>query len=263
MFLLHKWYFDVVSPGGAVFIGYAARLRWNGLRLRFASLLVAPPEGPVREHGSVLRVRPPVRYGPSFVWRNDALDVRGRWVPRSAPIRETLLASSDGSIDWACIAPSATAVVVTGTDRIEGTGYIERLRITLSPFDLPFDRLRWGRYGSPAHALVWIAWDGAVVLRRTWLDGQPHHEAVPVETGLCQPDGRLGLAFHDRRVLRESSVRRTIAGLAPPLARRLPRSLNIQETKWLSRGALRDGLGGTDDGWAIHEVVTWPGRSPS
>src|SRR3990172_7479516 len=43
MFLLNKWYLDLTTADGTVVICYAARLRWGPVRVRYSSVLLAPP----------------------------------------------------------------------------------------------------------------------------------------------------------------------------------------------------------------------------
>ena len=51
---------------------------------------------------------------------------------------------------------------------LRGLGYAEHLSMTIPPWRLPIDTLRWGRFLSPERSVVWIDWqkegDG-----RTWI----------------------------------------------------------------------------------------------
>lgn len=258
MFLLVKWYFDLVAEDGTAFIAYAARLRWGAVRMRYAATLLSSPAATVQEAATLRHVRPPHRTRRSILWRNDSLDVRGRWQVRSPAIRATLASGEEGGIDWACVAPRADASVHIGSRRLVGRGYVERIRVGIPPWRLPFHVLRWGRFISPEHSLVWIGWEGESPLRRVWLDGVEQADASISDAGVRGLDGRRGLRIDPARVLRQRQVLTTLADVVPELARRLRGPLSgMHELKWLGRGTLGDGHGDADEGWTIHEVVTW------
>jgi hypothetical protein len=124
---------------------------------------------------------------------------------------------------------------------VTGLGYVEVLTLTLPPWRLPIDELRWGRFCAADGGAVWIEWRGPHPLKLGLLDGAP----APF-----MPE-RLGL--RDHRVLRSGRIGETALAMIPRLDRLPGRVLGLSETKWLSRGALAG-----SEGWAIHEVVRWP-----
>ncbi len=252
VFLLEKWYGDVVTSHGAGAIVYAARLRWGPLRVAYAATVVFDASAS-RSQSSIRHVTMPRIDGHAATWRHETLGVDATWCRDAEPLDSCLVDGPDGSIRWTCHMPRALARVRVGETTLHGLGYLEQLRLTIPPAELPFRGgvLRWGRYVSPAHALVWIEWTGRDPQRWVWLNGVP-------QTGPDGLDGNLRLVLHDSRPIRDDPLLTTIRVPLPKLARRLAGTLDaVREHKHLSRGALVSGAGPVDTGWAIHEEVEW------
>jgi hypothetical protein len=70
------------------------------------------------------------------------------------------------AVRWECLLPVAQ---VTGLPTasaaarksIEHWGYGERLTLTMEPWHIPADEVRWGRIAHPTLSVVWIDWRGA------------------------------------------------------------------------------------------------------
>ena len=164
-------------------------------------------------------------------------------------------------IQWECVAPRSRAVVSAVGTVFEGPGYVERLRLTIPPWKLPFDQLRWGRFVSPAHAVTWIALHGERPRTHVWLDSEVL-SAAQMSSSRIRESGRMELFLGSPRPLRERAVLPALAGAHGIFDRILPRSLrNVREHKRLSRARLVDNSGSEVEGWAIDEDVTW--RDPS
>jgi hypothetical protein len=152
--------------------------------------------------------------------------------------------------------PSACADVREGSRVIRGLGYAEHLSMTLPPWRLPVDTLRWGRFLAPEHSVVWIDWekesDG-----RTWIfvNGTEVRGKVS-EEGIFFEGGRVDLPASSRLVLRRGRLSHLLRNLPLPLRTRLgSRGLAIHETKWRTRGVRECPGAPPVEGWAIHEVV--------
>lgn len=258
-FTLEKWYLDLVTDDGTAVVGYVAGVTWHGLHLHFASTLVASRDTPPDERSALGAGAWPQLANDRLSWSAESLAVHGDWRALAAPIERTLLTSPAGDIEWTCVMPRAHGVVDTPAGRFEGIGYAERLRLTLPPWAFPFHALRWGRHVSDRHGLVWIEWDGDHALRAVWLDGELHPEAHVVAAGVAGLTNGRTLRWHASRDLTRRSVGATIARVSPVLAARVAgRLATMQEHKQLSASSLVDAAGhALDQGWAIHEVVTW------
>ncbi len=129
--------------------------------------------------------------------------------------------------------------------------------MTIPPWQLPFDELRWGRFLSAEDALVWIDWRGAHSLNLTFHNGDCVEHAALTDDELVA--GELSLALDRGTVLREGALVETALNTIPGIQKLFPfRILRVHERKWLSRGVLRKPGAEPSAGWAIHEVVRWP-----
>ncbi|HEY3348839.1 MAG TPA: hypothetical protein VGM13_03630 [Thermoanaerobaculia bacterium] len=255
-FELSKWYLDAVGEDGEVFIGYRAALRWRRLAVSYASALT----GGARETRTATSVRsegePVLRMG-SLAWEAPALELQGTWTGNAPALLRTLYECPGGSVVWACLFPRAEAGVRIGGRDFRGLGYAERLEMTLPPWRLPLETLRWGRFLSPDRFVVWIDWQ-APERSRTWVfvDGIEAREAGVSDEEISFEGGRIRLPSASRLSLRAGRVSDLLRDLPLSLLLRLfRRARAMHETKWRTRGVLECAGAPAVEGWAIHEVV--------
>jgi hypothetical protein len=262
VFRLTKWYVDVVTPEGSAFIGYAARLAWGPVRLRYRAYLLTRPGAPSSARQTLAPTRDPRRDPGGVVeWRCGRLGLEGRWSPVAPAFRRRLYSAGSGSVDWECVAPAARARVRVGAEVLAGWGYAERLELTVPPWELPLDELRWGRFVGPDAAVVWVDWRGEAASCLVLVDGVEQVGAVVSDSELVW--GSAILRLSPPHSLREGALGDVVAAI-PLLSRFVPeRLLRGWESKRLSRGALTSGDEPAREGWAIHEVVRWPSRVPA
>lgn len=258
MFCLTKWYLDLVTDEGAALIAYAASLEWAGVRVQFASTLLSRAGRIPIEATAWSQVVLPVLDGKTIRFDHDALHLSGEWQREAAPIEANLLDDNAGRLHWDCLMPSAAATVILDGETLTGRGYAERLTMTRLPWALPFSHLRWGRFLSPSRALVWIDWSGGTSHRWVWLDGIPEPNALLDEAGVRNLSAGCTLRFTSGRELCDRRALQVISRHLPSLDTLLVGPVrNLRERKRLDRGTLdRDGAP-SEEGWAIHEVVSW------
>jgi hypothetical protein len=148
--------------------------------------------------------------------------------------------------------------VASDARRLLGLGYAERLTLSLAPWRLPIDELRWGRWiaGDGLRSVVWIDWRGPRPLTAVYLDGAREPSAAVGDDVVTM--GRSALFLTGRRVLHHRALR-DIVGRSDALTRVLPEAwLEMQDCKWMSTGTLEATGGRTATGWAIHEHVRFP-----
>lgn len=257
-FQLSKWYADVVSTDGSVFIGYHGSLNWKGFTLDYQSTLQRQAGGEPLERRSIRAAKVPYcDLDGKLCWESAALQFSGIWTPASAPVSATLLSNEDGELVWECRLPSATVCIRAASRQYVGQGYAEHLRMTIPPWKLPIRELRWGRFLAGRESLVWIDWRGPapkqIAYRNSrWValekieSNQVHLESgvrLHLEPGVELRRGRLG-----------STALRSVPGLSRFAGTRV---LAIDEQKWVSRATLT-ARGESWTGWAIHELVRWP-----
>ena len=258
MFLLDKWYLDVVTDGGDVAILYAARLRWGAFRVAYASAIEDHEAGTHREARTIRGVEPAGRDARELTWRNKALVVDGRWERGARPIRRTLASTPHGEIRWSCHVPRGRASVRIGGCTYDGSGYAERLRLTIPPWKLPFDTLLWGRHVSDRHSVVWIEWRGAECRSWVWLDGRDQPDAVVTDAGVSGlADGAELCAGNGRDVV-DRGVLAAFTDLLPGFAHRVGEALGtMHERKRVERSTIVRAGQPVDEGWTVRELVTW------
>jgi hypothetical protein len=256
-FELSKWYLDAVGEDGEVFIGYRANLRWRRLAISYASALTAGARD-ARTRSTARPGKEPDFFEGALAWAESKLAARATWRGAASPIVHTLYESPEGAVQWHCLLPSARAEVACDGVVLRGLGYAERLSMTIPPWRLPIDTLRWGRFLSPEHSVVWIDWERESA-RRTWVFANGAEvEGRVSEEGIFFEGGRVELPAPGRLVLRSGRLSYLLRSLplSLPLRTRLgSRALAIHETKWRTRGRLELDGAPAVEGWAIHEVV--------
>lgn len=254
---LEKWYMDVVSPEGDAAILYHARISIGALRIRHRSALLAPRDGPTWSMRLVSRGAEPRVYAAGAEYRVGTIS--GVWMRRGEPARARLDDGPDGTIDWEAVVPAADAEVRVGDTVVRGTGYVERLTMSVAPWRFRFRELRWGRFIGRHTWLTWIDWrHGPGGERRTWIAA----ERALLRSGHVtdsEVDSELGrLRLEPERTLHDAPLGDTLGTLATLVRPLVPASfLNARETKLLARARL-ESPAGTDSGLAIHELVTFP-----
>jgi len=261
VFRLRKWYFDLVTEEGTVFIGYAAHLTWGLLRAWYRATLLCRPDRPPREAFTLQRSGEPRRLEDrSIRWDCTPLGVAGRWEPLAAPIRRRLFECPSGEADWDCVAPSARVVLRLGGGALEGWGYAECLTLTTPPWKLGSGDLRWGRFVHPETSVIWVEWEKSTSPPLVLVDGAEQPGSTMSIQEVLVPSGESRLELGPRRVLREGAVMEVLSPI-PSLAQKLPGGLGlVTERKWLSPGRWVRPDNEPAAGWAIHEVVEWPSR---
>jgi hypothetical protein len=251
-FRLEKWYLDVVSSEGRARIAYIARLRMGALHLKYASVLRV--DGHRVRAGSTLRgVTLPEGQSP-LRWRCEPLQVAVALTTVAPPLAATVLETPAGRVDWCCFAPRAMVVFHDGAETIQGTGYAELLTLTIPPWSLPWDSLRWGRAHAGERTLVWLELEGQG-RRESRLfadDGTP--KLIQVDRERVLGAGGEELLLDNHRLIRQGTLGKNVLAILPDAADLFPgRLIGMMETKWLSQARI-----GGAAGFAIHELVRWP-----
>lgn len=250
---------DCVSDAGDVFIGYAALLQWKAFSINYSSILQYQNGKQAESHTSLRKFSAPQIKDHTLDWSSDALKVKGTWKAISPPIERTIFEAVAGDIKWRCLQPLAGADVYIGKERrLKGLGYAEHISISIPPWQLPIEELRWGRFQSDRHSLVWIDWQGSNPLQLVFYNGVEAENARVSDSEVVFDDGRRILNLEEKQVLREGALVNTALSVIPGIGKILPlQSLNTYECKWRSRGFLKEQSEPVSDGWAIHEIVRW------
>jgi hypothetical protein len=257
-FELVKWYLDTVEPDGSAAIAYWTSLKWLGVNNNWHDLSRYDLGKPPAEQSSGKDVPPPFVADGHIAFQSAPLALETMHEAATPGLSLTLFESSDGRVQWECLAPSARARFDRGGVTTAGAGYVERMTMTIPPWQLPIAELRWGRWMNDAltTSLVWIDWRGALPRRWVVFNGTLHDGAVVRDDGVDLDAGRLALGaprtLHDRSV---GKLLRGISGLAR-IAMHIP--LAWDEHKFCCRAAFTGANGESTSGWSIHELVRMP-----
>lgn len=251
-FHLRKWYFDLVAEDGTTWIGYAGEVGTRAWHFRFSSSFVPHLEPDAK---TSLTCAEPSRAGDQLSWTSEPLGCRYSISPDCPSVEKKLYSSDEGSVRWTCAIPSGAATLDVHGLVLLGRGYVELLEMTLPPWDLPLQDLHWGRF-SGRGSIVWIRWAGPQPVEIALVNGEDVLPRKIDRDGVALADGSR-LSLHDPAVLRDAQIARTLHAIGP-IHRLLPHSLmSSHEMKWRSRGVIEKDGAVIDEGWVIHEHVTF------
>lgn len=247
-FQLSKWYFDVLGEDGTGWVAYRANVNWNWLSFAYTGLIpVGIPQPGFSRFSDVDRFDE----GNSISWK--MREAEGKWVINSSPIRKTLLERDEGKVEWTCFSPDGPAELHYAGHSYNGRGYAEYLQLTIKPWHLPIRVLRWGRYISSKHSIIWIIWEGEMPLHLVWHNGTLCKVESISDTLLCFSDFRLSLP---QTSFKNESLGDGVLGALTKLADHIPETLlKWKECKMFGAGMLCHGDTRRDAGQVIHEVV--------
>lgn len=69
-------------------------------------------------------------------------------------IQARIFDSEEGHLDWKCYQPASKVKLKIKDQVLEGSGYAKQLIITIPPWEIPMNELRWGRFGSGENKMV-------------------------------------------------------------------------------------------------------------
>jgi len=260
-FFLSKWYLDCVDEKGAAIIGYITKLRWRRIEVPYTSILIFKPDRDISLRYRIHHPNLPKMNGNILFWQDPQFGIKGEWERDSDPLEARIFDSDEGNIDWQCYLPRAKVQVDISNDvLIKGMGYAEHLIMSIEPWKVPMDQLRWGRYGSNTDHLIWIKIKSGTSRQWVWYNGTPVENAEICDDYIFLPDQGIDLQLDRSRTIEKEkkiyNVVRSILAYLPGLNKAIPGSfLNSNETKWISRGILKQHDKIVSQGWAIHELV--------
>ena len=166
-FSLSKWYMDCITDSGDISIAYTGTINWRRAHLSYSTILESV-SGRLTTNHSTRKPEKPEIHGDSVSWSSKPLHVQASWQALSPGLRETIFRCDDGSVEWHCSAPCAQAQFRGRC----GLGYVDRITMTLPPWKLPIQYLRWGHFASQADWVVWIDWQGEFCRKLVFLNGK-------------------------------------------------------------------------------------------
>jgi len=205
----------------------------------------------LRKTGEILINEPLLFY-------NHILQIKGSWKSTGHPL--TALSFKDAmnhELIWNCHHPKALTEIVYDDSTYKGYGYAETLSMTIKPWNLPIEELRWGRFLSDDYYITWIDWKGNYPLHKIFCNGTEYNDAIFEADSIAFGGGIFSLIFNEITVIREgklSSIFSKMPVLKILFNRRL---LNTTEIKFKAKSTLNLSTGLTASGWSLYEFVTW------
>jgi hypothetical protein len=261
-FHLQKWYLDFVSESQEVMIFYAARLQWLGYSVTYTSWLKASNNRQPILRQYFRNVQMPVQIDDGIKWSDKRFDISGTWTSRECGIQARIIDMPEGFLDWNCLQPKADVVLTIDGKRLCGNGYAEQLILTVPPWKIPMQSLRWGRFLSSESNWVWIQVQLQEGLQQwLWCNAEPMNAMEISDEHIWVPQGQLQLTLQPQLVLESEKkihhVVNKIIRYIPGFNKAIPvQFLMADESKWFSHGELSaNGL--VEKGSAIHEFVNF------
>jgi hypothetical protein len=242
-FELEKWYFDAVNPEGRAWIGYSARLSWLGFRLYYNQSLCLEEDQKISLKTSFRRYESP---------QNTKLFSLSAEAKQQG-FAERLHDDSQGHVDWYCVQPMTDIRIRrSNAGDFIGKGYIEKLSMTIKPWQLPIDTLIWGRFIGQKHSAVWIHWEHSNKQSWLFINSKKQAQAIITNSHIRTQDWDLSIENKNTLINSKPFMEHTrLVGMLLPSSMR-----HLKEQKWLARGHLKV-AGEEDIGWVIHERVNF------
>lgn len=259
-FFLQKWFLDCITDDGNAMIFYAAKLKWKRWEVPYSSWLSYNAKTGLTQKSSYRSVKLPEIKDDVISWNGKTFKVSGTWKALASSIHDRLYNSEEGNLDWKCYQPMSKVHLKVNDKEITGIGYAEELRLTIAPWKIPMNELRWGRYLSQENQLVWIELVGEKKQQWTWFNGEKIENVLIKDDTITIPSKDICLEL-DRRI--ELGAEKKILKVVKDLLNYIPdfnkamttNFLTADEFKWLSYAVLKKSGKIINSGWAIHEFI--------
>lgn len=266
-FHLEKWYLDFISDDGQVMIFYAAKLSFMHRAVYYSSMTHHHPDKGTDEVSHFHKVELPARAGESISWKNDKFHICGEWKARSKPLHARLFENTVGFVDWNCYQPLADVQLEMKDTVLHGKGYAELLTLTTFPWHIPMSDLRWGRFHSNSHTMVWIELRNEKKEQWLWLNNERlGHGSIEDDRIVCEEKGlelilnrKTDLEPEKKLVKVINKIIRFLPGFKRLMTSKFLRATN---RKWRSHGTLYKYDKLITHGQAIHEWVNFKETEP-
>ncbi len=255
-FYLHKIYLDFTDDTGNCFILYSATLSFCFFKINYAAFIYSDFNNQVTEQSIHNKVDIEIAKD-SLLFSNNKLGINGSWTKAAPAVEALLYRNKGGIVNWNCHHPLAQSNVTYKGQNFHGLGYAETIFLSVKPWKLPIDELRWGRFLAPGITITWIQWVGQNPINKIYFNGKEWNDAVySVETILFN-EGKSSLSFFNISLLRRVRFVEHLAKV-PLLKLLLNKALmNSLEIKYKSGAIFTDDSGNKYQGRSIFEIVTW------
>lgn len=262
-FHLEKWYLDIVTENGETMIFYAANLKWKKWNIPYTSWLSYNKETGATSKSRFSKVKLPQEKSDIISWSDHKFNISGTWKALSSSIKAQLFKSNEGELNWNCFQPRSKVSVKINDEEINGFGYAEQLALSIFPWKIPMEELRWGRYSSKENYIVWIELIKGIEKKQwLWYNGVKYENLTISDHLIYIPNEDISLILKEKVILaEEKKILKTVKillsylpGFNNPISNNF---LNADEFKWLSHTTLMKNGKFVEQGWSIHEFVNF------
>ncbi|CAF1577471.1 unnamed protein product, partial [Adineta steineri] len=230
-FYLCKWYADIIDEEtDDVTIIYLGELEWKFLKVNFTNILQFIQKQTLISRLTLLNYKSPIFDDDCFQINSNGIS--GEWKRKSECIFcEKLFDNDDGYILWECFIPNGLAQIKVNNKINKGLGYVEKLTMTLKPWQVPIDILRWGRFLYENQYIIWIRWIGKEEKFLIF------HNGIKYSDGIINDEmiefGNYRLILLEKYILRNGLLSETIFDRFVWIKKFFPLEfLDINECKW-------------------------------
>jgi len=260
-FILSKWFLDCINEEGEAVIIYSAELCWNNIVVPYNSMLICHRDGTTSFKSRFTRKTKPLLSENMVSLTDNVFGIEGKWNKDHTALKTRIYDSEDGSLDWNCLQPRSDVFInILNRGTYNGLGYVEKLDLSIEPWKLNMNQLRWGRFNSSTDSVVWIELLSNNNKQWLWHNGYFISGAEISDKSVYIPETEMKISFTNTRVIETEkkifNVVRSLISYFPGIKKSIPWSfLNAIETKLLSFGELKQNGKIRSKGWAIHEYV--------
>jgi hypothetical protein len=158
---------------------------------------------------------------------------------------------------WNCHHPRALVEITFNGNTYKGLGYAETLLCPVNPLKLPMEELKWGRFLSVSHTVIWINWKYKDSLNKIFLDGTEYNDALYENENIIFNGGMIKLEFSEIQIIRNGKLSGLFSKMKFLKTLLGSRLLDTVEIKYKAKTMLTRDSVFLSDGWSLFEIVKW------
>ena len=250
-------YLDCIDDQGNCFIIYWAEAQLFWIRFVYSGLIFNDINSFTIEKSTLQKTSRPV-VNETIEFSNNILKTE-IFLKRTdnAIIRSLYKDLENNELIWNCHHPKSLAEIIYNRKSYKGFGYAETLLSYIKPWNLPLEELRWGRFLSDSHTVIWINWLGKYPVNKIFFNGTEFDDAIYEDDNIIFGDGTYHLKFTEISFIRKGKLSGLFLKMKLLKLFLNRRILDTEEIKIKARTNLSKNSVFLSNGWSLYEVVTW------
>jgi hypothetical protein len=257
IFRLEKIYLDFIDAIGNCFIIYRVDLQFFFIKINYSSMIFSDSADNTTEKSTLKRTGKP-ESDDLLNYSNNHLHVSGTWNMVDKPLPLFIFMDRmNHELKWNCHHPKSLTEIVYNGRKFNGYGYAETLCLSIKPWHLPIEELRWGRFLSDEYSIIWINWKGDHPLNKLYCNGMEYNDSLFEEERIIYGRGTYILFFNQISVVRKGKLSNLFSGIKWIKIFFNRGILNTIENKYKAKSVLSHNRKILSDGWTLYEIVKW------